>query len=119
MKLACYVQPLGDDGPLFHPGLGASSVFAEIDGKNVQTQRQLKKEQQVFEDVVNHCPLLMGATDWEWNLEDPEDALGTLLQLQELADSVLLTWPKGKKIQLGRVAELNQMQVSLKTARLV
>ncbi|MCK5355791.1 MAG: ATP-dependent helicase, partial [Methyloprofundus sp.] len=89
LKLACYVQPLGDNGPLFHPGLGASSVFAEIEGKNVQTQRQLKKETQVFNDVINQCPLLMGKADWEWNLEDPEDALGTLLQLQDLADSVI------------------------------
>ena len=114
LKLACYVQPLGDNGPLFHPGLGASSVFAEIESKNVQTQRQLKKETQVFNDVIEQCPLLMGATDWEWSLEDPEDALGTLLQLQDLADSVILSWPKGKKIQLGRAAELSQMQVSIK-----
>ncbi len=114
LKLACYVQPFGDDGPLFHPGVGANSVFAEIKGKNVQTQRSLKKEQQAFDAVVDQCPFLMGAADCEWNLEDPEDALGTLLQLQDLADSVLLTWPKGKKIQLGRAADLGQMQVSIK-----
>ncbi len=114
LKLACYVQPFGDDGPLFHPGVGANSVFAEIKGKSVQTQRFLKKERQAFDEVVDQCPLLMGTTDWEWNLEDPEDALGTLLQLQNLADSVLLTWPKGKKIQLGRAADLGQMQVSIK-----
>ena len=114
LKLACYVQPLGDSGPLFHPGLGASSVFAEIGGENVQTQRNMKKETEIFHDVVNHCPLLIGAADWEWCLEDPEDALGTLLQLQELADSVILTWPKGKKIQLGRAADLSQMQISIK-----
>ena len=114
LSLACYVQPLGDNGPLFHPGLGASSVFSEIDGKNVQTQRYLKKEKEAFNDVLNHCPLLAGSTDWEWSLEDPEDALGTLLQLQKLADSVILSWPKGRKIQLGQAADLGQMHVSIK-----
>ncbi len=114
LSLACYVQPLGEKGPLFHPGLGADSVFSEIEGKSVQTQRLLEAEIENFNQVLTHCPLLAGATDWEWELEDPEDALETLLQLQELADSVILTWPKGKKIKLGHAADLNQMHISIK-----
>ncbi len=114
LSLACYVQPLGEDGPLFHPGLGANTVFSEIKGKSVQTQRNLDKEIVAFNEVLNHCPLLTGSTDWEWSLEDPEDALGTLLQLQEMADSVILTWPKGKKIKLGHAANLSQMHISIK-----
>jgi len=114
LSLACYVQPLGEKGPLFHPGLGADSVFSEIEGKSVQTQRLLDTEIENFNQVLTHCPLLAGFTDWEWELEDPEDALETLLQLQALADSVILTWPKGKKIKLGHAAELNQMHISIK-----
>ncbi|MFK5950127.1 MAG: DEAD/DEAH box helicase [Methylococcales bacterium] len=114
LSLACYVQPLGEKGPLFHPGLGANSVFSEIESKSVQTQRLLEVEIENFNQVLTHCPLLAGSTDWEWELEDPEDALETLLQLQELADSVLLTWPKGKKIKLGHAADLKQMHITIK-----
>ena len=117
LAMACYVQPLGENGPLFHPGLGANSVFAEIDGKNVHTQRSLKKETESFNEVINQCPSLMGSIDWEWRLEDPDDALETLMQLQDLADSVILTWPKGKKIQLSKPADIHQMQISVRKQR--
>ncbi|MCP4040762.1 MAG: ATP-dependent helicase, partial [Gammaproteobacteria bacterium] len=39
LALEYYIQPFGEAGPLFHPGQGRTTLFAEIGGKSLQTTR--------------------------------------------------------------------------------
>ncbi|PCJ36733.1 MAG: helicase SNF2 [Moraxellaceae bacterium] len=122
LKIECYVQPFVNGGPLFRPGVGGASVFAEIEGKHLQANRDIKKEKSNKLALWNQCPALAGDENDEWLLDDPEQALEVLLQLQELKelpelqDNVELLWPKGKKVKLSReiTKEQFQMQVGKK-----
>ncbi len=117
LKLSAFIQPFTSDQPLFHPGEGGATVFAEVDKKQVQTQRNLKAEKKTINQLLQQCPALYQNSQYEWLLDDPETALDTLLQLQELQlaqpHHIKLEWPQGKKITLNNAAELSQMSVQI------
>ncbi len=117
LSLELYIRPFAEGGPLFRPSQGGSTVFAEVAGKPVQTERDPAVEQRGAERVLEQCPALDRETDWSWSLEHPEDALDTLERLQELGDSVVLEWPQGRKIRLAAEAGPGQMQVSVRKQR--
>jgi SNF2 family DNA or RNA helicase len=117
LKYEFFVRPFSEGGPFFYPGQGGATVFAEIDGRQLQTTRDLQVERQRAGRVLECCPLLSDTSTWEWFLEDPQDALDTLLQLQELGDAVALDWPQGKRFRLSSEIGVMQMQVSVRRQR--
>ncbi len=117
LALECYTQPFGEAGPLFHPGKGRTTLFAEIGGKPLQTTRDTQAEKAAATQVLEQCPELDPDAEWNWELEEPEAALDTLLQLQELGDAVSLEWPQGQKIRLTRSMGLDEMQISIHKQR--
>jgi SNF2 family DNA or RNA helicase len=117
LRFNAYIQPFHTPQPLFHAGEGGATVFTEIDQKQVQTHRDLKAEKKKFNKVLRHCPALYQSTQQEWLLDDPELALETLLQLQELEDQVQLEWPQGKKITLNHAAAMSQMSLTVRKSQ--
>ncbi len=126
LKVSCYSQPFVDGGPLFVPGEGRETAFAEIEGKKYQTSRVLSEEKEQFSQLIEHCPSLMDNSDHisdqgnEWQLEEPEQALPVLQELQEVqtrADNMDLHWPKGSPIKLRNTKSAEQMQVSIRQQR--
>ncbi len=117
LALECYVRPFGEAGPLLRPGEGASTLFAEIGGKSLQTRRDVETERANATLLLDQCPELDPGAEWNWVLEEPESALDTLLRLQELGDRVSLEWPQGRKIRLTPPVNLAQMQVSVRKQR--
>jgi hypothetical protein len=116
LRLDCHTQPLAN-GTRFHPGEGSTTIMVEVDGKALQTTRDLDAERQQAEHLRHKCPALAGINGWHWELEDPEEALETLLALQQLDEQVVLEWPRGKPIRLSREAGVAQMQVRLSKKR--
>jgi superfamily II DNA or RNA helicase len=117
LKFECFVRPFQGGGPFFYPGQGGATVLAEIEGQQLQTTRDLQIERQRAGEVLESCPLLGEISGWEWLLEDPQEALDTLLQLQELGDAVVLDWPQGKRFRLSSELGVTQMQVSVRRQR--
>ncbi len=117
LALECYIRPFGEAGPLVRPGEGATTLFAEIGGKSVQTTRDVDRERSNASLLLDRCPELDPGADWSWVLEEPESALDTLLRLQELGDRVSLEWPQGRKIRLTAAVNLANMQVSVHRQR--
>ena len=117
LRFNAYIQPFHTSQPLFHAGEGGATVFTEIDQKQVQTHRDLKAEKKKFNKVLRHCPALYQNTQQEWLLDDPELALETLLQLQELEGQVQLEWPQGKKITLNHAAAMSQMSLTVRKSQ--
>ncbi len=114
LQIEVFVQPFENGGPLYKPGQGGTTVLAEIEGKQLQTTRDLTVEQQHFQQLLEDCATLDAGKDTKWLLDDPELALETLLNLQALGESAILEWPKGKKIQISRETGLKQVQFSVR-----
>ena len=104
LRVALLVRPFTDGGAYFQPGHGGESVLAEIDGKRLQTQRDLKQEKKLAAAVIEACPVLQQMerdASGDWLLEDAESCLEFLLQAQSLpADQALLEWPEGVRFKV-------------------
>ncbi len=117
LQLECYVNPFGEGGPLFHPGAGSSILIAEVAGKTLQTYRDLSQESARAEELFSYCPSLLPDEGWRWQLDEPEVALETLYQLQELDDRIVLEWPQGRNIRLSRTTDETKVQLSIRKQR--
>ena len=114
LQIEVFVQPFVNGGPLYKPGVGGTTVLAEIDGKQLQTSRNFKLEKGYLQQLLDACAGLYAEKEAKWLLDDAEIALEVLLELQALGDFVLLEWPKGKKIQLSSEAGLSAAQFSVR-----
>ncbi|MFD2113548.1 DEAD/DEAH box helicase [Thiorhodococcus fuscus] len=117
LTLELFMHPLGDEGPRMAPGQGMATLFAEIDGRSVQTTRDLVAERRAAKRVLDACPILAGHSGWTWTLEDPEEALTALEQLHALGDAVALRWPEGKRIGLTSELTPSSMRVGVNKQR--
>ncbi len=70
LKLEIVVKPFATGGPSYRPGAGGERVIAEIDGKRLQTQRNLRQERRQAKDAIAAIPTLarLEAEGWEWTL---------------------------------------------------
>lgn len=120
LTLELLMHPLGEKGPRLPPGQGLSTLFGEVDGRAVQTARDLAVERRNARTVLETCPALCetaGQEGWLWCLDDPETALTTLEQLHTLGEAAVLQWPEGKRIGLSQEATLSRMSVSISKER--
>ncbi len=123
LNLELFVHPFGDAGPQLRPGEGSATLLTELDRRAVRCTRNLTGERQAVQDLLASCPALAGSKPgqdplaWDsqgsWLLEDPEAALSALEQLQALGDSVVLDWPKGKRIALSTEAGVDQLRAKV------
>lgn len=115
LKLSLLSRPFAQGGPYYRPGTGGETVIAEIDGKRLQTRRNLHEEKQLANAVIAACPTLTRTEeqDGEWLIEQPEDCLELLLELQALGDTVVLAWPEGEKLRVKHQADLKDFQLSI------
>ncbi len=114
LQVEAFVQPFTDAGPIYKPGVGGTTVLAEVEGKQVQTTRDFSIENAHLERLHQECSELYQGSDARWLLDDPEMALEALLQLQTLGDFVVLEWPKGQKIKVSSEAGLGQARFSVR-----
>lgn len=97
------VRPFGKVPPICTPGKGMQRITTTIDGKQVQTKRNLKKEKENYEQIK---ALMVDFEDdsYEdnvWNLY-PDECLLLLEQLQEKKDCSKIEWPEGEKLKVAR-----------------
>lgn len=119
LKAALLTRPFGDHGPYYRPGTGGEMVIAEVDGKRLQTHRDLKAEKKLARAVEKSCPTLqrLEDTDREWLVGDPEDCLELLLELQDLGDQVAVEWPEGEKFRILQQASLSNFSMQIRQQR--
>jgi len=115
LKVALLSRPFAQGGPYFRPGTGGETVIAEIEGKRLQTKRNLLEEKQLAQAAIADCPTLtrMEEQDGEWLIEDPEECLELLLELQALGSSVVMAWPEGEKLRVSHNAGLKDFNLSI------
>ena len=115
LKITLLSRPFTQGGPYFRPGAGGETVIAEIEGKRLQTKRNLAEEKQLAQAVITACPTLtrIEEQDGEWTIEEAEDCLELLLELQTLGNSVVMAWPEGEKLRVSHNADLKDFNLSI------
>lgn len=115
LKVSLLSRPFAQGGPYYRPGTGGETVIAEIDGKRLQTRRNLREEKQLANAAIAACPTLTRTEeqDGEWLIEQPEDCLELLVELQALSNTVVLEWPEGEKLRVKHQADLKDFQLSI------
>ncbi|MEA1899854.1 MAG: DEAD/DEAH box helicase [Thermodesulfobacteriota bacterium] len=116
LKISLFVRPFGIGGAYYSPGSGGRNVIAEINGKQLQTTRDLAQEKQKVAELIDNCPTLQHYEEnqGEWLLDEIGDSLEVLLELDELRQQITLEWPEGEKFKLAGQASLNQLHLSIK-----
>ncbi len=115
LKAAVLSRPFAPVGPYYSPGKGGKMVIVEIDGKRLQTTRDLAAEQRLANSIIGACPTLARSTEYdgEWSIDEPEDCLELLVELQALDDVVTVEWPEGEKMRVSRQAGLADFQMRI------
>jgi superfamily II DNA or RNA helicase len=114
LRVAVLSRPFANEGPYYRPGSGGETVIAEIEGKRLQTTRNLQEEQQRAESAIASCPTLVETEgEGEWWLEEPEDCLELLSELRSLEDSVKLEWSEGERLRVTRSVGMNNFQMAI------
>ena len=97
------VRPFGKVPPICKPGKGMQTITTTIDNKQVQTKRNLKKEMENFDRILE---LMVDFEEYsyednQWTLA-PEDCLLLLERLQEKKDIAKVEWPEGETLKVAR-----------------
>ena len=117
LRLSMLISPFGNGGTYYRPGVGGETVIAEVEGKRLQTTRDLKAEKQMAQLAIAACPTL---AEWEeiqgeWVIETAEASLELLLQLRELGDRAIVEWPQGEKMRVSNSAGFDNLHMKLKS----
>ena len=122
-RLEMFVKPFSEGGHYLKPGQGVENIMAEVNGKRLQTKRNLALEEEKARDVEELCPILDLAIDMEqendreWHLQDPDDCLQALTELQSIRDKVKIEWPEGEKLAITQKASLENLNLKIRTNR--
>ena len=122
-RLEMFVKPFTHGNHYLKPGQGVENMMAEVDGRRLQTRRNLAEEEQKAQDIEELCPILDLAIDMEqendreWHLQDPEDCLQALMELQEISDQVIIEWPEGEKLTVTHKPTFQNLNLKIRTNR--
>jgi SNF2 family DNA or RNA helicase len=122
-RLEMFVKPFLEGGHYLKPGQGVENIMAEVNGKRLQTRRNLSLEEEKARDIEELCPILDLAVDMEqendreWHLYDPDDCLQALMELQTIRDKVVIEWPEGEKLSITHKVSLDNLNLKIRTNR--
>jgi SNF2 family DNA or RNA helicase len=120
-RLEMFVKPFVEGGHYLKPGQGVENIMAEVNGRRLQTRRNLALEEEKARDIEELCPMLDLAMDMEqendreWHLLDPDDCLQTLMELQSIRDKVVIEWPEGEKLTITQKVGYRNLNLKIRT----
>jgi len=121
LQLRLVATPFGADyaavGPRLIPGRGRARVVAKLKGESVGVQRDLQREREHLESVLDACPMLPPLpleAPCEWLLDAADDALALLERLQPHTSILALDWPQGRPVRVDPGA-LGQLTLKVRT----
>ena len=116
-EVAILIRPLPGGQKTYLPGKGAGIVFDETDGKRVQVNRNMSREQNNYKALVAFLDAELEIQINDSNLWlSLENMLGLLEYVTNNADTVYLEWPEGEKLSLRQAPDSGNWNVNLRTA---
>lgn len=118
LVLRLVAAPLGADGPRLTPALGRERVMALQGLDTVGTRRDIAAERSHLDAVLEALPFLDPLADdfCEWPVADPDEALGMVERLPQIAAIVAVDWPKGKPVRVLTVDAMH-LGITVKSER--
>ncbi len=122
-RLEMFVKPFPAGNHYLKPGQGVENIMTEVQGKRLQTRRNLALEEEKARDIEELCPILDLAIDLEreadreWHLQDPDDCLQALLELQSIRDRLVIEWPEGEKLTITHQVSIDNLNLKVRTNR--
>ena len=118
-RLEMLVNPFGEGGPYVKPGVGNETLIANVNGKRMQTRRDLKREEDMAAAVETACPSLFIRPEpsREWHLDQLEECLQVLTELKVLQDNhrVIMEWPEGEKLRVTREISFDRLRMGIRS----
>ncbi len=116
-RVEILVRPLDSGGPCQRPGQGAVSLMADVEGRRCLAERDLDEEQRRAAALERSLPVLatLPELDGQWYADTAEEALQVLVELREPLErgEVLVAWPEGEKLRLGRSVSAADLRLRL------
>ncbi len=118
MKAELFVKPLGDIPPYCKPGEGISMVVGNLNGKPIQTSRNLSKEKENFSIIYKVCyEQCTDMTDkTNFIFDNPTSCLEVLDHLRENTESCRVEWPEGARFHITKSLMPKDIHLSIKGA---
>ena len=118
IRAELFVKPFKTGGSFFKPSQGGKNVIAEIKGKQVQADRNLKKEKKLANAVIERCPSLAmrGKFNDIFEFDTSYEALDALLELQEIKKDIKILWPEGESLKILKEYDLSALNISVKNS---
>ena len=118
LRLRLRTHPLGNQGVYLVPGAGQRELLGVRDGAPVRGVRDLKRECEALDELIERVPLLGGGGSGDAiELPETQSALETLSQLLELGDEVPLVWPSGKRWTLSKTRTNANLSLRVRSQR--
>ena len=116
-EVSIRIRPLPGGQKTYLPGKGAGIVFDETDGKRVQVNRNMSREQNNYKALAAFLDAELEIQINDSNLWlSLENMLGLLEYVTNNADTVYLEWPEGEKLSLRQAPDSGNWNVNLRTA---
>lgn len=113
-----FVKPFADQPPYCKAGEGVQNVIGNVNGKQVQAVRNLKKEKEnlkVVSDALQQISRDKTVTDVVF-FDDAYQCLELLDVLRTLTHACRTEWPEGVKYVIRRAVDFSDLKLSLKSA---
>lgn len=118
LSIEAVVSPV-HGGRTFPPGHGNDAIFEYIDGKQIQTQRDLELEKNLFAALLQKCPTLdqyLGMESFFATVSIPMDCLEILSECKDCEPDVSILWLDCKPIRVSRQCSSSQMSLKIMDA---
>ena len=116
LKVCILYQPFGEGGAYYQPGKGGETIIAMMNGRRLQTTRDLLSEKENAAVIVETCEVLQEyePEGGEWIVDEVSDCLQLLLELQSLEDPVMVEWPQGEKFKISRQLGMGDFRFNIR-----
>ena len=102
LKIELRIRPFGKTGLFVRPGEGQRTLISRIDGKLVQTERNVKREKEYRDQLLKECSSLLFLETENTGLVDELQSCLEMLQEMQAVDNenIQIEWPKGQAFHL-------------------
>jgi superfamily II DNA or RNA helicase len=118
LRVRIVVRPLGPGAVLQSPGTGAETVVGVDNGVPVRARRDLAAERDALAALQQRCEQLEALDrNAELEVNDPESALALLEALQTLEPELVLEWPEGRALRVGKARQGSDLSLRVASQR--
>lgn len=117
LKAELFSKPFGNHPPYCKPGKGGKMLFANENGKRLQTERDMKGEKEYADILFNEIQALENVdTNHELIAFDhPLDSLNLLDVVADHKDICVVEWPEGERFTLRGKVNVRQLSLNIKS----